>query len=281
MTLSINELTGMVPNAAEHGPAIDHMLEFCHWFMALLFVGWITYFFYTIWRFNRKRNPKANYHGVTGKASVHLEASVVLIEAVILLGFGLPLWGSRVAPESWPDKDKALRIRAIGEQFAWNFHYPGPDGIFGRQDAHLISGDNSIGLDKEDPASADDIVTKGDLHLEQFRPTVIEVTSKDVIHSLSLHHYVPDFWKRCTNVVPSGKDGRVRSCCAQLCGANHYAMKATAVTQTKAEFETWQKEILDLRKPACVRYRAGDVEFRSARASGCVRVLSAPPPAPI
>jgi cytochrome c oxidase subunit 2 len=254
MTLSINELTGMVPNAAEHGPSIDLMLELCHWFMAALFVGWITYFFYTLWRFSKKRNPKANYHGVTSKASVHLEASVVLIEAIILLGFALPLWGNRVAPDSWPDKDKALRIRAVGEQFAWNFHYPGPDGVFGRQDPRLISGDNPLGLDKTDPAAADDIVTKGELHLEQFRPTVIEVTSKDVIHSLSLHPM-----RMTQDAIPGSmvpmwfrpvKTGEFEVVCAQLCGANHYAMKATMVTQTKADFEAWQKEILDLRKPA-------------------------------
>jgi cytochrome c oxidase subunit 2 len=254
MKFSINELTGIVPNAAEHGPNIDHMLEFCHWFMAVLFVGWITYFFYAVWRFSAKRNPKANYYGVTSKASVHLEASVVLLEAVILLGFGLPLWSARVAPESWPDKDKALRIRAIGEQFAWNFHYTGPDGVFGRQDNRLISPQNAIGLDNSDPAAADDIVTKGELALEQYRPTVIEISSKDVIHSLSLHTMrmtqdaipgsVIPMWFR-----PVAK-GEFEIVCAQLCGANHYAMKAMMTTYPKAEFETWVKEKVDLKKGA-------------------------------
>jgi cytochrome c oxidase subunit 2 len=254
MKFSINELTGIVPNAAEHGPNVDHFLEFCHWFMAALFVGWISYFFYTVWRFNAKRNPKANYHGVTSKASVHLEASVVLLEAILLLGFALPLWGSRVAPESWPDKDKALRIRAIGEQFAWNFHYPGPDGIFGRQDNRLISADNGIGLDKADPASADDIVSRGEMHLEQYRPTVIEISSKDVIHSLSLHTMRMTQDAIPGSVIPMWfrpvKTGEFEIVCAQLCGANHYAMKANMITDTKADFEAWQKGILDLRKPA-------------------------------
>ena len=254
MKFSINELTGIVPNASEHGTNIDHMLEFCHWFMAALFIGWITYFFYTIWRFSAKRNPKANYYGVTSKASVHLEASVVLLEAVILLGFALPLWGARVAPESWPDKDKALRIRAIGEQFAWNFHYPGPDGVFARQDNRLITADNPIGLDKADPSSADDIVTKGDLALEQYRPTIIEISSKDVIHSLSLHTMRMTQDAIPGSVIPMWfrpvKAGEFEIVCAQLCGANHYAMKAKMTTYPKAEFEAWQKELLDLKKPA-------------------------------
>jgi cytochrome c oxidase subunit 2 len=171
-----------------------------------------------------------------------------------LLGFALPLWSGRVAPESWPDKDNALRIRAIGEQFAWNFHYTGPDGIFGRQDNRLISPQNPLGLDNTDPAAADDIVTKGDLALEQYRPTVIEISSKDVIHSLSLHPMRMTQDAIPGSVIPMWfrpvKTGKFEVVCAQLCGTNHYSMRAEMTTHTKAEFETWQKELLDLKKAA-------------------------------
>lgn len=40
----INELFGMPPNASEHGYQIDHIIEFCHWFMGALFVGWLAFF---------------------------------------------------------------------------------------------------------------------------------------------------------------------------------------------------------------------------------------------
>ena len=33
----INELFGMPPNASEHGYQIDHIIEFCHWFMGCAF----------------------------------------------------------------------------------------------------------------------------------------------------------------------------------------------------------------------------------------------------
>src|SRR6187549_3327244 len=112
----LNRLMGIVPNASEHGYLVDHMLEACHWFMAVLFFGWSCYFFYTIWRFHRSRNPKADYHGVQSKASAHLEFSVVLIEAVLLLGFGLPLWGKRETENSFPKGSDALEVRAIAEQ---------------------------------------------------------------------------------------------------------------------------------------------------------------------
>jgi cytochrome c oxidase subunit 2 len=252
--MSINELIGIVPNASEHGTNIDHMLEFCHWFMAVLFVGWSIFFVFTLWRFHEKRNPKANYYGVKSKASAHLEFVVVLLEAVILLGFALPLWGDRVAPESWPDRDQALRVRAIGEQYGWNFHYPGPDGIFGRQDVRLIGGSNMIGLDPNDPAGADDIVSRNELYLVQYRPTVIEITSKDVIHSLSLHTMRMTQDAIPGSVIPMWfrpvKAGEFEIVCAQLCGGGHYAMKAKSVTVPAAEFESWLKDMLALKQPA-------------------------------
>src|SRR4030095_11039822 len=100
-------------------------LEFCHWFMALLFVGWSCYFFYTLWRFSRSRNPKADYHGVHSKASAHLEFSVIVIEVVLLLGFGLPLWGKRNDPTNFVDNKDAVKVHVIAAQFSWTFHYPG------------------------------------------------------------------------------------------------------------------------------------------------------------
>ena len=74
-------------------------------------------------------------------------------------GFALPLWGKRVTGDQFPDNSDSIRVHAVAEQFAWNFHYPGPDGIFGRQSASLISANNSLGLDPNDPAGKDDIVT--------------------------------------------------------------------------------------------------------------------------
>src|SRR5687767_13477937 len=107
----LNKWMGLVPNASEHGYLIDHFLEVCHWFMLLLFVGWIIFFLYTLVRFHKSRNPRANYHGVKSKASAHLEFTVVLVEAVLLLGFGIPLWGVRVTEQSFPDRDQALRVK--------------------------------------------------------------------------------------------------------------------------------------------------------------------------
>ncbi len=260
----LNKWMGIVPNASEHGYLIDHTLEFCHWFMLLLFVGWFIFFLYTICRFHRSRNPVANYHGVKSKVSTHLEFTVVLVEAVLLLGFGLPLWAKRVTEESFPDKDNALRVHAVGEQFAWNFHYPGPDGVFGRQDVHLVNGNNPLGLDSTDPAGNDDVVSKNELHLVNHKPTVIEISSKDVIHSLSLHHM-----RITQDAIPGSripvwfrpiKTGNFEIVCAQLCGAGHYAMRATMAVEPQAEWDGWYKEMASLQHPAVSAAPAPGVE---------------------
>lgn len=249
----INKLLGIVPNASEHGFLVDHMLEFCHWFMALLFVGWSLFFLYTIFRFHKSRQPKADYHGVHSKASAHLEFTVVLVEAVLLLGFAVPLWGKRVTQDSFPDSAKALRVHAVAEQFAWNFHYPGPDGVFGRQNAYLVGGNNPLGLDPNDPAGKDDIVSKNELHLVNHQPVVVEITSKDVIHGFQLQHM-----RISQDAIPGSRipawfrpivKGEYEIVCSQLCGAGHFAMRAKMLVEEQTDFDAWMKEIVQLQHP--------------------------------
>ena len=219
----------------------------------MLLVGWSIFFIFTIIRFHKSRNPKANYHGVHSKASAHLEFTVVLVEAVLLLGFAVPLWGKRVTESSFPDAKEALRVHAIAEQFAWNFHYPGPDGVFGSQNLSLVSGSNPVGLNPNDPAGKDDIVSKNELHLINHKPVVIEVSSKDVIHGLALEHM-----RISQDAIPGSRipawfrpiaKGQYEIVCSQLCGAGHYAMRAMMIVEEKAEFDSWMKETMQLQHP--------------------------------
>jgi cytochrome c oxidase subunit 2 len=190
---------------------------------------------------------------VQSKASAHLEFSVVLVEAVILLGFALPLWGNRVSPDRWPDKGEAIRVHAIGEQFAWNFHYPGPDGEFGEKRAELVSAANPVGLNPNDPKAKDDIVSKNELHLVNNKPAVVEITAKDVIHSFAVQHM-----RTTQDAIPGTKvpvwfrpikEGQYEIVCAQLCGAGHYAMKAMLMVDSQAGYDEWFNEQFKLQHP--------------------------------
>jgi len=248
---SLNRLMGMPDNASEHGYTIDHMLEFCHWFMLALAVGWTIFFVYTLWRFRASKSPKADYYGVRTKASTHVEFMVVLIDVLLLIGFAVPLWSKRVL--HFPLGD-AVRIRVVAQQFQWNFHYPGPDGVFGDQDPTLISAANPVGLDRaHDPHAKDDIVSLNEMHVPVNHDVILEITSKDVIHSVAIQAMrigqdaipgsnIPIWFKPV-------KTGTYEIVCAQLCGSSHYKMRAILVVDTDADYKDWLDQMEKLNNP--------------------------------
>jgi cytochrome c oxidase subunit 2 len=244
----INEFLGQPPNASEHGYQIDHILEFSHWFMGALFVGWSLFFIFVLIRFRKGRHPAADHAGVRSGISTHLEFSVVLIEAVLLLGFAIPLWAKRV--NEFPPTKDAILVHAVGQQFNWNFHLPGPDGQFGRRDVGFVTNSNPLGLDPNDPAGKDDLVTLGELHVPVDRPVIIELSSKDVIHNFCLPHM-----RIAADAIPGSlipmwfkpiKTGTYEVVCGQLCGLGHYGMKGTLVVDTPEDYQAWLKERAEL-----------------------------------
>ena len=126
----MGELLGLPIQASAHANQIDQMIILVHWLMAVLFVGWGTFFIYTLVRFRAGANPKADYEGVTSHTSSYLEIAVAVVETVLLVGFAIPAWADRVN-EFPPDEDSTV-IHMIGKQFEWHSHYPGADGRFGR-----------------------------------------------------------------------------------------------------------------------------------------------------
>ena len=244
----INEFLGQPPNASSHGYQIDHILEFCHWFMAALFVGWSVFFIYVLFRFRKSRQPRADHGGVRSHVSTHLEFSVVMIEAVLLLGFAIPLWARRV--NQFPPGKEALLVHVVAQQFSFNYHLPGADGQFARRDVNLVSNSNPLGIDPKDPAGKDDIVTTGELHVPVDRPVIAELSSKDVIHD----YFVPDM-RIAGDAIPGSlipiwftpvKTGTYEVICAQLCGLGHYGMKGTLVVDTPQDYQARLKERAEL-----------------------------------
>jgi cytochrome c oxidase subunit II len=142
-------------------------------------------------------------------------------------------------------------VRVVGEQFAWNFHYPGNDKMFGRTNPTLVNtATNPLGLDRGDAAGADDIAF-GELHVPVNRPVIVDVTSKDVIHSF----FIPVMRVK-QDAIPGMRipvwftptvEGTYEVACAQLCGNNHYAMRAIMYVEPQEKVEAWMAERL---KPA-------------------------------
>src|SRR5258707_813893 len=131
---------GLPVAAAQHAPDVDSLISVVHWLMLVLFVGWGAFFLFALVKFRKGANPRADYHGAKGKISKGLEIAIVLVEVVLLIFYAIPAWAKRVT--NFPAGSDAVIVRVVGEQFAWNVHYPGPDGKFGRTDVNLMASDN-------------------------------------------------------------------------------------------------------------------------------------------
>ncbi len=253
----MTEWLGLPPLATAHGWQVDSLIGWTHIFMLILFIGWGGFFTYCLFRFRRSRQPVASYHGATSHTSSYLEGAVLVVEMVLLFAFSIPLWAARV--DHLPPQRDALLVQVTGEQFAWNVHYAGPDGAFGRTDIKLLDlQSNPLGLDRTDPAAKDDVTTLNQLYLPVNKPVIVRLRSKDVIHSFG----VPEFRVKQDAIpgltipiwfTPNVTTAEMRSrigkpefqyqiACAQLCGLGHARMRGFVTVQTAEEFQKWMDE---------------------------------------
>jgi cytochrome c oxidase subunit 2 len=261
---------GLPEIASAHGGDIDHVIELVHLLMVVMFVGWSAFFLYMLVRFRRRRNPQADYAGIASKAPKVAEWGVVVAEVILLAGFSIPLWSQRV--DGFPDQDEALEVRVVGEQFAWNVHYAGNDGLFGTSRPELVNVEsNPLGIDPADPAGKDDVTTVNQLHLPVDRPVIVHLSSKDVIHSFMLNEFrskqdaIPGLgiplWFTPTVTTAEMRerlgnpDFQYEIACAQLCGIGHSLMRGFVTVHPAPEFEAW------LAGESSARLESGGDEF--------------------
>jgi cytochrome c oxidase subunit 2 len=235
---------GLPVQASTHAAELDHMTVLVHWLMLALFIGWGAFFVFVLVRFRKGANPKASYSGAKGKFAKSAEVLVAVAEVILLVFYAFPAWASRVS--ELPSESEAVVVRVVAEQFAWNVHYPGRDGMFGRTDMRLVAAENPLGLDRTDPRGRDDVATINQLNLPVDRPVLIHLSSKDVIHSLGLFEMrvkqdaIPGMeipvW-----FIPS-RTGDYEIVCSQLCGLGHYRMRGFVTIQSQSDFDAWMLE---------------------------------------
>ena len=99
-----------------------------------------------------------------------------------------------------------------------------------------MSAENAIGLDPDDPASKDDIVTINNLNVPVGKPTILRMTSKDVIHDFQVTNF-----RNKQDIVPGLEtmlwfeptvEGKYEIGCAQLCGLGHTKMVGNVFVQS-------------------------------------------------
>jgi cytochrome c oxidase subunit 2 len=182
-----------------------------------MFVLVVTVVLYSVYRF-RMRPGEEQMDGPPIHGNTRLEVVWTVIPAMLLLGLCtysyVTLHNAEAAPAA---AQKELKVRVVGEQFAWTFFYQGQNG--GKE------------------------IASPQLYLPVDRSVRFTVQSKDVLHDF----WVPAFrWK--IDAVPGInthyrvtpiRRGAYPIVCAELCGLGHATMRQTAHVMTGKQFDDW------------------------------------------
>ena len=236
---------------AVHGPQIDRQFFITFVIMGIIFVAAQLGLAYLVWKYRRRDDGREALY-LRGRNK--LELIWVIAAATLFIGVeivGFHAWSQMQYAGPQPG---ALRIEVWGEQFAWYFRYPGPDGRFGPIHPALMDDamGNYLGLDRDhDPASKDDIVT-ATLGIPVNTPIELILRSKDVIHSF----FVPELRIK-QDLVPGMEipvhftvtkqamkedGGQYEIACSELCGLGHYRMRAFLQVMSEKKFRTWLQQ---------------------------------------
>lgn len=236
---------------SRHGPGIDHQflltLEMCGVIFVLAQLGLALF----VWKYRDRgdHRPVTYSHG-----NNRLEATWTIAAAILFLGLnlmGYRIWANMHFTGAAPG---ALQIEVQGQQFAYYFRYPGPDGKFGPLHVDKVDDatGNFFGLDRDhDPDSKDDIVT-ATLGIPVDRPVELLLRAKDVGHSFYVRELrvqqdmlpgleIPIHFT-ATDEALKHQNGRYEIVCTQLCGLGHYKMRAFLQVMTDEDYEKWLQQ---------------------------------------
>ena len=215
-----------LPQASSYAGHIDGLFGLITFLVGFWFIVSEAVFFYLIFRFRRKTpDQKAEY--VTGeephqKRWVTIPHILVIICDIVLI-FGTVYVWYKVKQDLPPAQ---ATIRVVGQQWAWTFEHPGPDGKLG---------------------SEDDITLVDELHLKANTVYHFKLESKDVLHSFSIPAFrikqdsVPG--RTITGWFEAIKEGEYDIQCAEMCGAGHGLMKSDLYVHSPKSYERWLKQI--------------------------------------
>lgn len=243
----------LLPEAASaHGPAIDNLFNVTTAVIAFTFVLTHIIMVYQIYKNVSKKGKKAVYFAHSNK----LEMVWTIIPAIVLSGliaYGLTVWSDVM----YAGSKEATIVELYSKQFDWTARYAGKDNLLGKSDFRKIVDGNDLGL-VTDPKSDDDIIVKGELHLELGKPVLFKFRSRDVIHSAFMPHFraqmncVPGM-ETTFEFTPTITSQQMRKklnnekfnyvlMCNKVCGASHFNMQMDIIVDTPDEYNKWMAE---------------------------------------
>ena len=210
-----------LPAASTYAEHIDGLFSLIFWLVGFWFVVCQGAFFWLLFKFKKRDGVKAQY--VTGdikseKRWISYPHLLVLVCDVFII------WGAvRVWYEIKQDLPPAQEtVRVIGQQWAWTFVHPGPDGQID---------------------TADDIAKVNELNLKVDTLYHYKLEAKDVLHNFS----VPAFRLKqdaipgrvITGWFEPTLTGNFSVQCAEICGIGHGLMGARVIIHTAEDYAAW------------------------------------------
>ncbi|HYW78541.1 MAG TPA: cytochrome c oxidase subunit II [Thermoguttaceae bacterium] len=209
------------PQGSTTAGAVDTIFNLIFWISAFFFALIVSLLIFFVVRYRRREGVEP---GKTASHNLALELtwSAIPFALVVLIFYQsvIVYMDVRTAPR------EAYEIRVIGQKWKWSFRYPN-----GYVDENL--------------------------HVPVGEPVRLLMTSKDVIHSLS----IPDFRLKM-DLVP-GRDtktwfnavqpGTHDLYCTEYCGTGHSSMLASVIVHPSGQFKTWLEgaaNFLDTMAPA-------------------------------
>jgi len=211
-----------VPAVSSYAHDIDFIFDTVFWIViAFWFVVVEALFLWLIVRYRKKDGVKAQY--ITGeqkheKRFITWPHYLIMVCDVVIVAIAINVWYK--VKQDAPPADETVRI--VGQQWAWSFVHPGPDGK----------------LD-----TADDIRTVDELHLVVNRTYLYKLEARDVLHSLSIPVFrlkqdaIPG--RIVTGWFKPIKTGTYDIQCAEICGFGHGLMPARVIIETPEQHTAW------------------------------------------
>lgn len=244
----------MLPeSASEHGKDIDRLMFITIGITGVAFVVTHILLFYYSYRYRGKPDRKALYFPDNHK----LEMLWTLIPAIGLAAMiipGLKYWDNITSPE--PEEEQ-VNVGVLGYQFNWGFRYPGKDGELGEYNFRHFTANNPLGVDTTDESGRDDFTTQ-EIHIPVNTQVTFHIRAKDVLHGFYLAQFraniyaipgMPTQFTMEPNITTEeareqydDPDFNFELACSQLCGGQHYTMKADLIVHSKEGYKKWVAE---------------------------------------
>ncbi|WP_296679099.1 cytochrome c oxidase subunit II [Novosphingobium sp.] len=201
------------------------------WVMVVITVFVLGLLLIVIFRFNSRANP------VPSKTSHNtlLEIVWTAVPVLILVVIAVPSL-RLLAKQYTPAPEKAVTVKATGNQWFWTYSYPDNGGI------EVIS--NMLNAqDAEKNGEPEQLAVDNRMVVPVGEPIRLQATGADVIHSFA----VPSLWFKI-DAVPGRINERVMTItepgvyygqCSELCGARHGYMPIAIEALPRDKFNAW------------------------------------------